>query len=487
VNTTARSTPLRDLSDAPVVRGHWLWGNSADAQRDILGVYAGAAQLGDVVRLRTAIPGLKWYAFYSPAAFERVLHGNQRNYVKPRMIVTTLAQLTGLSVFTLEGDAWLARRRLMQPAFHRERLGALAAVMEAAARETVARWAKLARRGERVDVAEEMTRVTLRVASEALFGRDLSADLDASGDAIRGALAHVGYRLRRLAVPTWIPSRRNREFLRARRALDALCYAAIAERRRALALGTPSDGRGALLDLLLGARDAESGAGLDDRALRDEVMTALLAGHETTAAALAWTWALLAAHPSAAERLTAEVDAALGPAAEPTVADLARLPHARRVVDETLRLYPPAWAQPRQALADDVVDGVRVPARSIVALVQYVAHRRSDVWGDDADAFDPDRFLPERAAEGGRSRWAYAPFGGGQRQCIGQQFALMEAQLLVAALAGRFRVVPNVPGLPAPDATFTLRPLGGLPATIRDLRAEVPNGSPALRSAAASR
>jgi cytochrome P450 len=449
---------------APVVRGHWLLGNTPEARRDLLGLYTGVSAAGDVVRLRAAIPGIKWFGLFSPAAIERVLHGNQRNYVKPPMVVRTLAQLTGLSVFTLEGDAWLARRRLMQPAFHRERLGALGGLMAAAARDTVARWETLADRGDPVDVAEEMTQVTLRIATEALFGRDLSAALDASGDAARTAFEHVGYRLARVPVPLWVPSRRNARFVRARRALDALCYAAIEERRRALAEGRAAadDGRGVLLDLLLGARDAETGAALDDRALRDEVMTAMLAGHETTAAVLAWAWALLADNPDVAERLTAESDAALGPR-DPTVADLLRLPLARRVVDETLRLYPPAWGIPRQALADDVVDGVRVPAGAILGLISWVTHRRADVWGPDADRFDPDRFLPERSE--GRSRWAYFPFGGGQRLCIGQQFALTEAHLLLATLARRFRVAP-VGGTPAPDPTFTLRPKHGLPAHI---------------------
>ncbi|AHG93741.1 cytochrome P450 (plasmid) [Gemmatirosa kalamazoonensis] len=476
-------------AEAPLLRGHWLFGNSRDAQRDLLGLYANAARLGDVVQLRAAISGIKWYAFYSPTAIERVLHGNGRNYVKPPIIVRTFTQLTGLSVFTLESDAWLARRRLLQPAFHRERLGALAGVMESATRDTIERWAAIARRGDEVDLADEMTRVTLRVASEALFGRDLSADLDATGDELRVALAHVGYRMNRLPVPLWIPSRRNRRFLRARRALDALCHAAIAERRRAIAADRiDGDGRGALLDLLLGARDAETGAALDDAAIRDEVMTALLAGHETTAAAMAWAWALLAEHAGAADRVTAEADAALGTEV-PRVADLARLPYARRVVDETLRLYPPAWAQPRQAVSDDVVDGVRVPAGAVIALAYWVTHRRRDVWGDDADAFDPDRFLPERSA--GRSRWAYAPFGGGQRQCIGQQFALMESHLLIAALGRRFRVTLVRAERPEPDATFTLRPRGGVRATLRDLAVEPPgavsSAGAAPRRAPASR
>jgi cytochrome P450 len=451
--------------EAPLLRGHWLWGASREAARDVLGVYTDAARLGDVVRLRAAAP-IKWYAAFSPSAVERVLHGNQRNYRKPPLVVGAVAQLAGMGLFTLDGDRWLARRRLLQPAFHRERLAALAGLMATAASDTAERWARLAERGARVDVAHEMTRLTLRVASEALFGRDLSDEADAAGAATAAALGHVGYRLAHMPVPLWVPSGRNRRFLAARRVLDALCYRAIDERRAAGGgaggSGGAQSGAGALLDLLLGARDADTGAALTDRELRDEVMTILLAGHETTAAALAWSWALLAENPGAADALAAEVDAAVGERT-PALADLPRLGVARRVFDETLRLYPPAWGQPRQAVADDVLDGVRVPAGALLVLVQWVTHRRADAW-DAPERFDPDRFLPERSA--GRPRWAYFPFGGGQRLCIGQQFALMEAQLVLATLARRFRVEPATPGRPAADATFALRPRGGLPARI---------------------
>src|SRR5687767_6826452 len=248
----------------------------------MLGLYESAARLGDVVRLRAAVP-IKWYAAYSPAAAERVLHTNQRNYRKPPFVAGAVAQLTGLSLFTLDGDPWLARRRLMQPAFHRDRIAALTGLMATAAADTAERWARLAERGARVDVAHEMTRLTLRVATEALFGRDLSDEADAAGAAAGTALAHVGYRLAHGPMPLWVPSARNRRFLAARRALDALCYRAIDERRRAGG-GTEggadgAGGAGALLDLLLGARDADTGEALTDREIRDEVMTILLAGH----------------------------------------------------------------------------------------------------------------------------------------------------------------------------------------------------------------
>ena len=313
-----------------------------------------------------------------------------------------------------------------------------------------------------MDVAHEMTRLTLRVATEALFGRDLSDEADAAGAATTAALAHVGHRMAHGPMPLWVPTGRNRRFLAARRALDALCYRAIDERRRAGGgtAGGAAGGAGALLDLLLGARDADTGAALTDREIRDEVMTILLAGHETTAAALAWSWALLAEHLDVADALAAEVTAALG-ARLPAVEDLPRLGLARRVFDETLRLYPPAWGQPRQAIAEDVVDGVRIPAGALVVLSQWVTHRRPEVW-PDPERFDPDRWLPERSA--GRPRWAYFPFGGGQRLCIGQQFALMEAQLTLATLVPRFRVEPAA--FPKPDATFALRPRGGLPGRI---------------------
>jgi cytochrome P450 len=216
------------------------------------------------------------------------------------------------------------------------------------------------------------------------------------------------------------------------------------------------------LSLLIAARDPETGEAMADREIRDQVMTFMLAGHETTARALTWALCLLSAHADIAERLRAEVHGVLG-GHTPAVDELARLPYARMVMDETLRLYPPVWAFAREAVGDDEIDGYRIRAGSTVAVNTYVTHRLPDVWSDP-DRFVPERFVPSVAAA--RPRYAYLPFGGGPRQCIGSEFALMEAQLALAMIMQRHRVVVVSPV--EPEISVTLRPRGAVWATIHD-------------------
>jgi cytochrome P450 len=305
-------------------------------------------------------------------------------------------------------------------------------------------------------VLDEMTRLTLQVAGLSLFGTDLTGAASAIGSASRIVFEHASYRLNSVfPLPEWVPTRRNRRFVRARRVLDEAVFSMIAERRR--------DGseRRALLALLMAARD-EDGSAMTDAQLRDEVVTLMLAGHETTAATLAWTWYLLSEHPGEAAKLHAELDAVLGGRA-PSVGDLSRLTYTEMVIQEAMRLYPPAWGIARQSLAEDELGGYRLPAGSIVALGTYVTHRLPELW-EEPDRFDPERFTPERSA--GRPRFAYLPFGGGARQCVGASLAMLETRLVLATLAQRFR--PRlVSGHPVvPDPTFTLRPRFGLPMTV---------------------
>lgn len=253
--------------------------------------------------------------------------------------------------------------------------------------------------------------------------------------------------------PLSVPTPRNRRINAAIHTLDAIVQGLIQERRqRAIE-------RGDVLSLLLLARDEETGQGMSDQQVRDEVMTLLFAGHETTSNLLAWTWFLLATHPEVEQRLQAELDAVLG-GRLPTVEDLAHLPYGHRVLEETLRLYPPAWSLARKALVDDKVGGYVLPASTIILMSPYVTHRHPAFW-EEPERFDPDRFTPERVAV--RPRYAYFPFGGGPRQCIGNTFALMEAHLILATVAQRYRLrlVPDHPV--EPQALLTLRPRDGLP------------------------
>jgi cytochrome P450 len=363
----------------------------------------------------------------------------------------------GESLLTVDGSPWLRRRRLMQPAFHRDRIRGFTAVMLEAAERTSARWEAAARSGEPVDMAAEMSRLALDVVTPCLFGADVDVDaavVNAAVGAVSAAFVR-GLRSPLTLLALWLerpigPTRRPTAVL------DRIVRGIIAARR-----GRP-DERDDLLGMLMAARDAETGAPLTDRELRNEVLTLFTAGHETTANALAWTWSLLAQHPEVEARLHAHLDAVLGGRA-PVAEDLPALDYVRMVLDESMRLFPPAWGTSRNPVEDDVIGGFRIPAGSLVLLSPYLTHRHPEHW-PNPEAFDPERFRAERSR--GRHRFAYFPFGGGPHQCIGESFALTEATLVLAALAQRWsaRLVPG--HVPTPEPLVTLRPRGGLPMTL---------------------
>jgi cytochrome P450 len=448
IEPTASST-LRKIPPGP--RGHWLLGSIPDFLNDSLGYLRRMAQdYGDVVRYRVA--HMIWYQVNQPAGIARILQENNRNYGKGTLTLGILRPVAGNGLFLSEGEFWLRQRRLMQPSFHSRHVAAFGAMMVDATRGMLGRWEAHAAGGRPLDIMQEMSGLTLEIASRALFSTPASGDAGV-GQAVATLAEDIGYRF---AVPFYppprVPTPRNRRQRTALRALDAAVYGIIAARRRGETSGDD------LLGLLMSVRDEDTGACMSDQQLRDEVITLFVAGHETTAVALTWVWHLLAGHPDAAERVRAELAAVLGDRA-PVAADLSKLPYARMVIDETMRLYPPAWITNRQAIADDQVCGYHIPAGAIVLISPYVMHHHPAYW-ERADAFEPERFAPERSA--GRPPYAYFPFGGGPRQCIGKGLALMEAQLILAMVAQRFRL-RHAPGHPVePQALLTLRPRGGL-------------------------
>jgi len=414
-------------------------------------VTALAREYGDVVCLGMGGP-IRAYLFHHPDGVKHILQDNNQNYVKGP-IIGRVKVLFGEGLFTSEGDFWRRQRRLAQPAFHRERIAGFATTMVRRTAERLARWEPAIERGEPIDVGAEMNALTLTIAGETLFGRDLSGEASDAGRALAVALAVLAHRaMSYVAPPIWVPTARNRAFRRAAATLDALVYDIIDARQRAHATGDD------LLGMLMAARDEDTGEGMSRRQLRDEVMTFLLAGHETTAVALAWTWYLLARHPHIAEQARGEVIGCLGDR-PPTVADLPRLPLARMVVEEAMRLYPPVWGVGRQTIAADRIGGYDIPAGAIVNLSPWVTHRHPDFW-PDPERFDPERFRP--GVERTRPRFAYFPFSGGPRLCIGEGFALMEMQLVVAMVLQRYRLTLVDERPVAPETTLTLRPCGGL-------------------------
>lgn len=425
-------------------------------RRDPLGLLTECRRRFGDATLVTA-PGARMHLFFRPEHARRVLQENPRNYWKGR-IQHRLTRFAGNGILFSEGDFWLHQRRLVAPAFHRGSVERLAERMVESAELLAARWERERVDADAFDVAREMSGLTLEIVSQALFGAEVETwRKERFASNITYGVEYANWLLNTLLPPPlWVPTRRNRGMRSRIREIDGFLADAVAARRRDGARGDD------LLDLLLAARDEETGEPMTERQLLDECLTFISAGHETTAMALAWCWMLLALHPEAEQRLHAELDAVLAGRA-PTLGDLPRLEYTRRVVHEALRLYPPAWVIGREAYGPDVVDGWRVEAGDVVILSPYVTHRHPELW-ESPEAFDPDRFAPDRSE--GRPRYAWFPFGGGMRLCIGREFALIELPLVVASLARRVRL-RLAPGVrPEADPILTLRPRGGMPMTL---------------------
>jgi cytochrome P450 len=438
----------------PGPRGVPILGVLPALRRDPTGVFMRAARrFGDVVYLK--IGSRRGFLITNPADVRHVLQDNARNYHKSPLYAKLQMSL-GNGLLTSEDEFWLRQRRIAQPAFHRQRIAALASVMADAARDTAARWQSIAARGEPSDVGDEMMRLTRTVVLRALLGADLgpfAATIDHAWTIVN---QHIGESFWSLGFTDRLPTSKHRRFQAARAVLRGAVDHVISQRR-----SSPSVD-GDLLSMLLSARDEETGEAMTDEQLRVEVTTFLLAGQETTSLALTWTWYLLSQHAESQRRLEEEIDTVLNGRA-PGYADLVNLPYTRMVIDESMRMYPPAWGFSRQALADDELSGFQLPRGWLAFVIPYVLHRLPAFW-EDPDAFDPERFLPERNAD--RPKFVYLPFGAGPRQCIGNQFALIEAQLIVATLAQGYRL-HLVPGHKVePWALITLRPRFGMPMMI---------------------
>jgi cytochrome P450 len=405
-----------------------------------------AREHGDVARFRWGRSDE--YLLNNPEYVRRVLVTEQRSFMKGQALQEA-KRILGEGLLTSEGELHLRQRRLMQPLFHPRRVDGYAQTMVSCAERVSQGW----RDGESVDAHREMARLTLAIVGQTLFDADVEAEASEIGVALTDALDSI----KTLMVP-WsgvlevLPTPAMRRLRRARVRLDRTIYGLIRQRK--------ADGRKRedLLSLLVSVRE-EAGDPMSDEQIRDEAMTLFLAGHETTAAALTWTWFLLAQHPDAEARLHEEVDAVLGDR-PPSVADLRRLHYTDMVVSEAIRLYPPAWLIGRRALVDFEVDAYVVPARAIVILSPYVSHR-DPRWFPEPARFDPERWTEDGRAA--RPRWAYFPFGAGARTCIGEAFAWTEAKLVLATLARRWRLC-RVPGHRVElHPRVTLRPKGGMP------------------------
>jgi cytochrome P450 len=473
---------VREIHDAPLLSGSGLLGHARMIREDRLDFLQRIIDDGREV-LRFRVFSVEALVANSPEIYHQVLTERAKDFDKTAVLRYLLYPLAGEGLFTSRSELWRRQRRLMSPLFHHSQLVEYASSMVECTERAMSTW----RDGEALDVARETTRITMSVAGRTLFDADTFTEADELGEALTIALSwasqgaasvlpivqaklkrrldNLGPRLpphlrepyeRRtdaLHGPLLLFGAKNRELRRAVKTLDSRVQRMIDERRRA------GFGRADLLTKLLATRD-DDGSTMSDKQVRDEVLTLFVAGHETTATGLAWSLYLLGRHPDWYRRVQAEVDA-LG--RTPRFEDLPRLPLCLAVFKEALRLYPPVYIFSREAVRETEVGGYRIPRGRIVFLTPYALHRHRVHW-PDAERFDPERFTPEREAL--RTRHSYLPFSGGPRVCIGNHFALMEGQLVLATLLGkaRFQLVGAERVVPEPSAT--LRPRGGVPMRV---------------------
>ena len=445
------SVPVARLRVPPGPKGGLILGVMPEFNRDTLSFIERAKDHGDVVRMRFFY--LTVHFLYHPTHIEHVLSTNARNFIKSRSLRTPFfRRLVGKGLLTSEGEVWKRQRRLAQPAFHRQRISAYGDVMVEYTRRMVSQW----KPGEKRDIHRDMMRLTLEIVVKTLFDADVSQDADKVGNVLsRLVMPFASQATLKWIADNRLPTPTHRSFNRDVDEIDSIVYRIIEERRRS------GIDQGDLLSMLLAAHD-EDGSQMTDRQLRDEVMTLFLAGHETTALTLSWVWYLIARNPSVEQKFHQELDEVLRGRA-PVAADLPRLKYSEMIAKEAMRLYPPAYGVGREALEDCEIGGFRIPRGSQLFMFQWVTQR------DPRFFPDPDQFKPERWTEefiNTLPKYAYFPFGGGPRVCIGNYFAMMEIVLLMATIGQRFRFSVQqekpVKLLPA----MSLRPKDGIHVTV---------------------
>jgi cytochrome P450 len=432
----------------------WL-GPTLEVQRDPLGfLFKVAQQHGDVAQIDFI--GVKAFLVTHPRDVERILVEKQRSYPKQTRGYRALRLILGNGMLTSEGSFWLRQRRLAQPAFHRERLKGFLELMTSSTEGMIDAW-KPKLGGPAFDIAPEMMSLTLKIVCEALMSTDVGSHTGEVGEALSTILAECLHRtVSPLLLPLSVPSPRNRRFVRARAVLDGVVNELIAARRKQGEPYLGPGGRADLLSMLMSAKDEDTGEQMTDAQLRDEVMTLILAGHETTANALTWTLSLLSRHSDVERKLRAELAQVLGNGPV-TLEALSRLTYLESVLKESMRLYPPVWSLARLVTEDDTLGGYRIPARSIVLMSPYITHRDPRFW-PNPEGFDPDRWSqPDEH----RPRYAYFPFSGGPRKCIGDVFAMMEAKVVLATLLPKVKLTLAPGETPHPEPLITLRVKGG--------------------------
>lgn len=438
---------------APGPKGGLLLGNVTAFQKDPLGLIADSArEYGDVVRFRLG-PQVA-HLVNHPDHAAHVLQKNFDNYDKNSRSTRSIKRVCGESLLTSNGEVWRRQRKMVQPAFHHQSIKGFAELMAESCENMLNRWSDEPEVSTR-DVSSEMMRLTYTIVARALFSADLSGDAGKIEPAMRILLDHTFERLSKIfAFPGWAPTPKNRQFHRALEDVDNTVTEIIEQHR------SHSSEQNDLLSMLMGIRDEDTGEGLDELEIRNETVTLLISGHETTSNALTWTLHLLSKHPEIQDRLRGELLQTLD-GRTPCLEDIPKLEFTTKVIQESMRLYPPIWIMERNVIEEDVIDGYLIPKGSSMVICPWTMHRHPAFW-DEPEEFRPDRF-------GDSVNPAYMPFGAGQRFCIGNEFAMLEARIIIAMILQRYRVSPIPDARIEPMPGIALSPRYGLPIELQRL------------------
>ena len=410
---------------------------------------------GDVVQF--PLPILPVYLVVNPEDVDRVLRVNAKNYGKRTIQYENLAEVTGEGLLAADTGPWKRQRKLIQPAFHHEAIMRVGSDTELVTARMLENW-KQKSDGTIVDIDDDMMHAALEIVSRSLFGTDLAGDVEKTAAATLDALDVIVARARTpIKFPDWLPTPNNRKMAKALKQLNG-AVSRILKERAASNLVPGVEREVDMLDLLISAHDEDDV--LSESELRDQIVTFLVAGHETVASSLTWTWWLLGANPAKQAAVMEEVDRVLQGRA-PTIKDVNDLPYTKAVVDEALRIFPPGWVVSRRSLESDVLGGYEIPKDAVIIISPWATHRHRAAW-EDGMKFAPERFLPDAPTA---KKGTYLPFGIGPRQCIGKDFALLESALLIAQVMQNYRIEPTT-GTPEVRAAVMARPKGGLPMRI---------------------
>ncbi|MCH8318378.1 MAG: cytochrome P450 [Bacteroidetes bacterium] len=441
----------------PGPKGNFFLGNALEFAEDPLGFLTETAKKHKHISLlRLANVHLCYLSH--PDHIKHVLQVNNKNYHKD-IKYEQLKLFLGEGLLTSEGDFWLRQRRIAQPAFHRKEIASFATTMTDCTLQMMERWRNNGQHALSLDIHTEMMVLTLRIVGKTLLSKDMTGDASSIGKSLGYLIEAVNKRIFNVFnLPLWVPTLKNLKFKKEKGVIDEVVLNLIEDRKR------NNSSEDDLLSMLMGAKDEETGEGMSTEQLRDEVMTIFVAGHETTANALTWTFYLLSSHPEVEEKLHRELKEVLN-GKTPEMEDIPKLKYTLQVIEESMRLFPPAWVIGRRALDDDEIGGFKIKKGDNIIMSPYVMHRDPEYW-KDPEKFDPTRFSYENAKD--RSKFIYFPFGGGPRFCIGSNFALMEMQLLVATIAQRFRLRLAPGHKVEKNPLVTLRPKYGMMMNLED-------------------